>query len=168
MSCEELGELSARARSLDPQRLIAASHAGGDITAGDVERYIKVAQVDFLTPHRPRDADSPGRTAELTRETLKWARDAGKEMPVHYQEPFRRDFSPWQPMAEDFLADLRGAVEGGAAGWCLHNGSPRGPHRNRQGPRRSFDLRPEHGRMMDQLDEEELEVIRRAKECLGQ
>ncbi len=26
-------------------------------------------------------------------------------------------------MAADFLTDLRGAVAGGAAGWCLHNGS---------------------------------------------
>ncbi|MBN1421155.1 MAG: hypothetical protein JXP34_20450, partial [Planctomycetes bacterium] len=44
------------------------------------------------------------------------------------------------------------AREGGAAGWCLHNGSPR---RGSDGPARSFDLRKGKGRLFDQLDADE-------------
>ena len=48
-----------------------------------------------------------------------------RAVPVHYQEPFRRGYSQWEPTAADFLTDLRGALAGGAAGWCFHNGSQR-------------------------------------------
>ena len=42
------------------------------------------------------------------------------------QEPFRRGFAllgarNWTT----YLTDLRGALAGGAAGWCLHNGDQR-------------------------------------------
>ena len=77
----------------------------------------------------------------------------GRPVPVHYQEPFRRGYGRWEPSSADFLADLRGAVAGGAAGWCLHNGSSRGAAEGR--PRRSFDLRAR--RLFDQLDAEERE-----------
>jgi CubicO group peptidase (beta-lactamase class C family) len=76
-------------------------------------------------------------------------------VPVHHQEPFRRGYQGWEPTAADFLTDLRGAVKGGAAGWCLHNGSQRGSPDNQ--PRRSFDLRAK--RLFDQLDAEELKVV---------
>jgi hypothetical protein len=118
-----------------------------------VEAYLG-AGVDFLTPHRPRMELSPRETEAKTREYLQWMRQAGRVIPVHYQEPFRRDYSPWQPRALDFLVDLRGAKDGGAAGWCLHNGSPRGTRRL-TGPPRSFDLGQEKGRLFDQLDAEE-------------
>jgi hypothetical protein len=74
---------------------------------------------------------------------------------VHHQEPFRRGYDVWEPTAADFLTDLGGAIEGGAAGWCLHNGSERGSPDNQ--PRRSFDLRVE--RLFDQLDPEERKVV---------
>ena len=61
----------------------------------------------------------------------------------------------WQPAAEDFLIDLRGAVAGGAAGWCFHNGAQNGAPASQ--PRRSFDLRDK--RLFDQLDSEELRVV---------
>lgn len=82
----------------------------------------------------------------------------GRLAPVHYQEPFRRGYGRWEPSAADFLADLRGAAAGGAAGWCLHNGSSRGSAGER--PRRSFDLHDR--RLFDQLDTEKRIVIERA------
>jgi hypothetical protein len=85
-------------------------------------------------------------------------RAIGRPAPVHYQEPFRRGYGRWQPMADDFLADLRGAVAGGAAGWCLHNGSSRRAPKER--PRRSFDLHDR--RLFDQIDQEERGVVEQA------
>jgi hypothetical protein len=85
-------------------------------------------------------------------------RESGRLIPVHYQEPFRRDFSKgWQPTAEDFRTDLEGAIESGAAGWCFHNGDNRWG-RDAQ-PRRSFDMR-QH-RLFKQLDSVELEAIKK-------
>lgn len=153
-SFDELKALRARARELDPSRLITASHAG-DLTHADVQAYIQTAGMDFLAPHRPRHADSPAQTAEKTRELLAWTKELGAVRPVHYQEPFRRGFGKWEPTADDFLTDARGARTGGAAGWCFHNGDTRGAPDGR--PRRSFDLRD--GRLFDQLDAEERKVI---------
>jgi hypothetical protein len=82
----------------------------------------------------------------------------GKVVPVLFQEPFRRGFGDWQPGAEDFLADLAGALAGGAAGWCLHNGHAADRPDGR--PRRCFDLRPAEGRLIDQFDDLERAVLR--------
>src|SRR5262245_47193598 len=78
-------------------------------------------------------------------------KELGREVPLHYQEPFRRDFGKWQPRAEDYVTDLKGALAGGAAGWCWHNGDNRAAKGGQ--PRRSFDLRKK--RLFAQLDEEE-------------
>ena len=61
-------------------------------------------------------------------------------------------------MAADFLTDLGGAVAGGAAGWCFHNGSPKDTPD--KGPHRSFDLRTK--RLFEQLDVEEQKVVSEA------
>jgi len=151
VSHEEIKALRDRIREIDPNRLVTASHAGGDLSRKELEAYLSESQVDFLAPHRPRDAASPWQTVEKTRELQRWMKDLGRLILVHYQEPFRRDYGPWQPTALDFLIDARQAREGGAAGWCLHNGSPK----HGDGPRRSFDMRPEHGRLFDQLDNDE-------------
>jgi hypothetical protein len=82
-------------------------------------------------------------------------KDLGRVVPVHYQEPLRRGYEKWNPRAEDFVTDLRGAMAGGAAGWCFHNGSERGAQDAK--PRRSFDLRER--RLFDQLDQEERNAI---------
>jgi len=154
VSFEDLHALREALRAVDAQRLATAS--SGDVPDGELLEYVEVAGVDFLSPHRPRDADSPAATEAQTRHTLAALEQLGRPVPVHYQEPFRRDYGPWQPVAADFLADLRGAVLGGAAGWCLHNGSPR---EGRAGPGRSFDLRPGQGRLLEQLDAEELAAL---------
>jgi len=151
---DEVKALRDRVKQLDPDRLVTASHAG-ELTRDDVEQYLVKCQLDFLSPHRPRNARSPWQTAEKTRECLKWAEELGRIAPVHHQEPFRRDFGAWQPKALDFLVDARQARDGGAAGWCLHNGSPKG---DTKGARRSFDLREK--RLFDQLDAEERPAAR--------
>src|SRR5262249_39060526 len=124
----------------------------------DLREALRTIGLDLVAPHRPRGAESAGQTEARTRECLATMRAIGRSAPVHYQEPFRRGYGRWQPTASDFLTDLRGAVAGGAAGWCLHYGSSRGAPEER--PRRSFDLHAR--RLFDQLDEEEWEVGARA------
>jgi len=152
VSIEDLQALRAEAKRLAPGLLVTASH-GGDVSAKDLEGYLSKAQLDFVTPHRPRDHSSPALTADATRRCFPQMEKLGRVAPVHYQEPFRRGYDPshWEPTALDFLADLKGAQAGGAAGWCLHNGSQRGAPGEE--PRRSFDMR--RHRLFDQFDAEE-------------
>jgi hypothetical protein len=160
---EELRVLRNRIKELDPERLVTASHAG-DIPAEEMEDYLMVVQVDFISPHRPRNAESAHKSADKTQEYLNQMRTLGKVIPVHYQEPFRRGFGKWQPKAEDFLTDLKSSVRGSAAGWCFHNGDVRKKDGNR--PRRSFDMRESEGRLFDQLDEDEKLVVENAQSSL--
>ncbi len=138
-----------------PHLLITASHAG-DLSADDVKEYVRTVGISFLSPHRPRGKGSPAQTAATTKKLLDWTRQAGRLMPVHYQEPFRRDFGSYQPTARDFLTDLEQARRGGAAGWCLHNGDCRKAKDGQ--PRRSFDLRGSQ-RLLERLDDVEREVV---------
>jgi CubicO group peptidase (beta-lactamase class C family) len=156
-SIDDLKRLRELALQLDPALLITASH-GGDIGRDELRDYLQTARVDFISPHRPRDARSPSQTEAKTREYLGWMKDLGRVVPVHYQEPLRRGYGGWNPKAEDFVADLRGAMAGGAAGWCFHNGAQHGAPDGR--PRRSFDLR--ENSLFDQLDPEELRAIERS------
>ncbi len=154
----ELKTLRDQVRQLDPSRLVTASFGGHDLSQEDVRVSLLTVGLDFLCPHRPRDAQSPGQTEAQTRTLLATMQEVGRSVPIHYQEPFRRGYTPWEPTAADFLADLRGAVAGGAAGWCFHNGTQRDtPDKE---PRRSFDLR--RRRLMDQLDSEERKVVAEA------
>jgi hypothetical protein len=154
-SFEELKELRELVRRLDPKRLITASHAG-DIGREDLREYLLTVGVDFISPHRPRSAESPGQTEARSRQYLAWMKEVDRIVPLHYQEPFRRGFGRWEPQAADFVSDARGALAGGAAGWCLHNGRDEDSPDGR--PRRSFDLREK--RLFDQLDQEERAAIK--------
>lgn len=152
----ELKELRELVRRLDPPRLVTASFGGHDLSEQDIRESLLTIGLDFLTPHRPRNAASPAQTEARTREYLALAEMLGRPAPVHHQEPFRRGYGRWEPSANDFLTDLRGAIAGGAAGWCFHNGSQRSAADNR--PRRSFDMRQQ--RLFDQLDLEECKVAK--------
>lgn len=164
VSIEELAKLRELVRRLDPQRLVTASFGGHDLSKRDVQHSLIDAGHDFLSVHRPRNPQSPGQTEARTRELLATAVELHRIAPVHHQEPFRRGYADWDPVAEDFLTDLRGAIAGGAAGWCFHNGSQRTTPDNR--PRRSFDLREQ--RLIDQLDFEERKVLAKARFVLGE
>jgi len=162
VSCEELKRLRQAVRRLDPKRLVTASFGGHDLSRGDLRDVLVTVGVDFVSVHRPRRAGSPEQTEQRTREILAMMKAMGRVRPVHHQEPFRRGYGSWVPKAEDFLTDLKGAVDGGAAGWCFHNGSQRnGPG---QQPRRSFDMRRQ--RLFEQLDEQELKFVNTAKTAL--
>ena len=154
---DELKELREAARRIDPKRPVTASHAG-DIPPEDLECYVVTVGVDFISPHRPRNAQSPQQTEERSREYLAEMRKLDHVVPLDYQEPFRRGFTQgWEPGVEDYVTDARAALAGGAAGWCLHNGDQR--DRPGQEPRRSFDLREK--RLFDQLDEVERQALER-------
>lgn len=149
VSFAELRDLRDAVRQADPALLVTASH-GGDLSKDELRDYLETARVDIVCPHRPRDAASPAETMAKTLEYRKWMRQIGRVVPVNYQEPFRRGYGSWQPRCSDYLTDLSGALEGGAAGWCLHNGGQQGAVDEE--PRRSFDLRK--ARLFDQLDAE--------------
>jgi hypothetical protein len=153
-SVAELAELREAARKINPTLLVTASH-GGDASKEEVLAYLKVAHLDFVSIHRPRDAVSAGKAAEDTRRYRKWLAESGRVAPVMYDEPFRRGYGKWEPVAGDFLKDLKSSRESGAAGWCFHNGDTRGA-KDRE-PRRGFDLR-EKG-LLEQLDGEERKFL---------
>ncbi len=157
----ELAELRKQLRDLDPKRLVTASF-GGDLPREHVEKNVKLIGLDFITPHRPRHASSPVETKEKTEEYYAWMKDIGRTVPVHYQEPFRRGYpsGDWAPTEWYFRRDLMEAMEGGAAGWCFHNGANKDSKDGR--PRRCFDLR--NSRLFDQLDNEERAFVRNAVE----
>ena len=153
-SFAELRDLRALVRARDPERLVTASHAG-DIGDADLREYLFTVGVDFLCPHRPRSPEAPRATESRTARYRETMLRLGRVVPLHYQEPLRRGWGAWPPRAEDFVADFRGARAGGAAGWCLHNGSdgstPDGE------PRRGFDLRRRG--LFAQFDGEELRAL---------
>ena len=168
VSYAELRALRDRVKAADPARLVTAS--GDPVDREDLSRYLVEAGLDFISPHLARDAGTEQRTADATRKYLGWMKELDRAAPIHYQEPFRRDYLDyrgfWQPEVETFCTDLRNAKLGGAAGWCFHNGSPSPPERFPEGKRRSFDLRPSQGRLMDQLDEVERQFLKRAVSCV--
>jgi len=162
VSFAELKALRDCVKAADAQRLVTAS--SGDPGPEEMRRYLFEAELDFICPHRPRRAGSPGETAEMTAQHIARVKELGRLAPVHYQEPFRRDYGTWQPELKDFITDLRNAKAGGAAGWCFHNGSRAGSEAER--PRRCFDMRASEGRLMDQLDPVERDFVNQAASCL--
>jgi CubicO group peptidase (beta-lactamase class C family) len=161
-SFDDLKDLRVLVRELDPARLVTASHAG-DPTRDEVRQYVETVRVDFLSPHRPRDAGSASQTAAKTEEFAAWMKADGHVVLIHYQEPFRRGYGSWQPAAIDFVTDFRQARQGGAAGWCFHNGDQRDAPGSR--PPRSFDLREK--RLFDQLDAEERKTVEELRRLLA-
>ena len=121
----ELKTLRDVVRRLDPPRLVTASLGGHDLTEEDLRDSLETARLDFLTPHRPRNPGSPGQTEARTRECLGMLKTMGRLVPVHYQEPLRRGYVQGTRRRRTLLADLHGALSGGAAGWCFHNGTQR-------------------------------------------
>lgn len=163
VSMADLADLRAAVREIDKTRLVTASRAG-DIPELELREYIKRVRVDFVSPHRPRSGKSVGQTKSRSLRYLTWMKEIGTVVPLHYQEPFRMGFTKgWEPMVDDFLGDAKAAIEGGAAGWCLHNGDQK--NRPESKPRRSFDMREK--RLFDQLDKVEKEALERLSRILA-
>jgi len=161
-SVDDLRILRQRVRQLDPARMVTASHAG-DLSREELKQYLQTVEMDFISPHRPREPHSPAQTEVKTPEYLAWMKESGRVVPVHYQEPFRRGFGKWEPLAADFILDAQNAKRSGAAGWCFHNGDRR--DRADGIPRRSFDLR--ENRLFEQLDSEERKAMEALKGAFG-
>jgi CubicO group peptidase (beta-lactamase class C family) len=161
VSVEELRVLRERVRELSPGLLVTASD-GGDIERPNLAEYLSTVRVDFIAPHRGRSRDIHRETTQTSHQYLAWMKELGRVVPVHYQEPFRRGYSPqrWEPKATDFALDLRNAIAGGAAGWCFHNGDQK--DRTDSEPRRSFDM--SQRRLLEQLDEEERSFMQKARD----
>jgi hypothetical protein len=155
VSLDELKRLRTRVREIDPKRIVTASFGGHDLTREHIRQALVEIGADFLARHRPRSPKSPSQTEAQSRWCLEAMRALGRVAPLHDQEPFRRGYTDWQPTLADFSTDVRGAITGGAAGWCFHNGSQRGT--TAEEPRRSFDLRTR--RLWDQLDPEERKFV---------
>jgi hypothetical protein len=156
----EVKELRDAAKRIDAGRLVTASRAG-DIPQLELLEHLQTAKVDFISPHRPRSSESAKQTVEKSREYRTWMKEIGPAVPLHYQEPFRRGFTTgWEPTVEDFITDAKGALEGGSAGWCLHNGDQKDKPESK--PRRSFDMREQ--RLFDQLDEVEKEALNQIRD----
>jgi hypothetical protein len=162
VSTEELTEVRKLVRQLDQTRLATASFSG-DIEKNELKQILDT-RVDFLSPHRPRHAKSPLQTAAQTKKYLEMTKELGRVLPVQYQEPFRRGYTPkdWEPRSDDFLTDLKGAMTGGAAGWCFHNGDQKNVPQSKPG--RSFNMLDK--RLFEQLDAEEMAFVRQAKAAL--
>ena len=128
VSASELKRLRELVRRLDRQRLVTASFGGHDLSEEDMRESLLTIGLDFLSPHRPRNAASASQTEERTRACFGLMKKLGRSVPVHYREPFRRGYGRWEPATGDFLTDLRESLAGGAAGWCFHNGG-RAPRR---------------------------------------
>lgn len=155
VSILELQALREVAKETDKRRLLTASYSG-DLPRNELVDYLFTVRVDFLAIHRPRTPQSPQQTEERTQQLRAWLRELEcDDIPVFYQEPFRRGLTTWSPTAADFLQDLQAAYTHGAAGWCFANGDQR---RSPDGqPRRSFDLRLQP--LVEQLDEEERKFL---------
>ena len=156
VSLEECGELIRCIKSVDPKRLCTASCM--PVSLDQLSAIMNIARVDLLAPHLCRHQGCADRTQETVKGTLEWMRSIEKTVPIHLQEPFRRGYGNYEPEVDDFLRDLAGAVRGGAAGWCFHNGAQQGDR-----PFRSFSLASSEGRLYEQLDASELAVLSKMK-----
>ena len=157
VSFEEMKQRHDWIKAADPERLVAASYWLYDTSRAALRKYYVIVKPDILAPHLPRYQQAPQRTEAKTRDLLEMMPGLGQAIPVHYQEPFRRGFRPheWEPTAEDHLVDLGGAIAGGAAGWCFHNGDQRDHPETK--PYRSFNLREQ--RLFDQFDDEDRNIL---------
>jgi hypothetical protein len=158
-SIADLRALRDVVKSIDPKRLVTASHSGA-LTAEEQAQYVREAGLEFIALHAERDAESPGKTRGRTERILASFPAGDARVPLVYDEPFRRGYGKWEPRAEDFAADLAGARAGGAAGWCFHNGAEGSSADHR--PARSFDLRGR--RLFEQWDAEERKFLERLVE----
>src|SRR5262249_7018207 len=85
----ELKALREQVRKLDPERLVTASFGGHDLDEADLKEAALTIGLDFVAPHRPRDAGSAGQTEARARACLAAMPPTGPPIPVHYPHPLR-------------------------------------------------------------------------------
>jgi len=154
VSFDEMGQLIAAIKEIDPTRLCTAS--GGQRDKNILNEYLTTGKCDFIAPHLCRNEDCPSKTIGTVRQLIVWMEELHHRVPIHLQEPFRRSYGRYDPTEENYFRDNTGGKIGGAAGWCLHNGDTRS--RADRLPQRSFLMDDESGRMYAQLDQVEKAV----------
>ena len=160
VSYADMAELITAIKMIDPNRLCTASGVPSD--QKDLNQYLSVGHCDFISTHLCRDAECPAQTINTVKTFITWMNNLGKRVPVHLQEPFRRDYASYQPVQDDFYRDNGGGKLAEAAGWCLHNGSNHG-----KSPWRSFNMTGDKGRLYAQLDSVEREVSDNLNDIIG-
>lgn len=65
-------------------------------------------KLDFLSQHLTRGRGCAAKTEQLAKSIITSMSSAlPHRVPLHFQEPFRRDYSPtWQPLAADFYEGM--------------------------------------------------------------
>lgn len=150
----DVGGLITTIKAIDPDRLCTASSV--PTSARDLSDHARVGRCDFICPHLPRHQGSATQTIQTVREYIEWMEQQNFRIPIHLQEPFRRGYAGYNPVADDFLRDCTGAKIAGAAGWCFHNGSDKVSQDKR--PFRCFLMTDSEGRLYSQWDAVEQQV----------
>ncbi len=151
VSLSECGQLIDAIHAIDAGRLCTAS--GVPTSQTDLANYRNVGKLQFITPHLCRDSGCAAQTIGTVNNYNTWMTNLGWRIPIHLQEPFRRGYTTYNPVEDDFLRDCNGGKLAGAAGWCLHNGA------NGTGaPYRSFLMSDAQGRLYAQWDSVEVNV----------
>lgn len=158
VSIPDCGALITAIKAIDPNRICTAS--GTPSNQSDLDYFLTTGHLDFIATHLCRDSGCASQTAGTVRTYVAWMTNLGKRVPVHLQEPFRRDYAGYNPVQEDFYRDDSGAKAAEAAGWCLHNGS---------GPvlERSFCMNNSNGRLFAQLDSVEQDAASNIDDAIG-
>jgi len=154
LSAEQVRDLAAAVRARDPSRLVTAS-LGGNAPSDAATKYIElysVADIDFATPHFPRDDVWAAETQARVETMRGLVVDAGWDRAIYLQEDARRGYGSATWPKEDFLTAATGAHAASAAGWCFHNDA-------------GFDLGTQT--LFDQLDDVELDTIDELASAVG-
>jgi len=154
LSVEEVRDLAAAVRAVDPDRLVTASLGGNppDAAAAEYIDLYSTANVDFAAPHFVRDDAWAEQTAERIEAMRAILLDAGWDRPIYLQEEARRGYGDATWPKSDFLTAVSEAAAAEAAGWCFHNDA-------------GFDL--SSGSFFDYLDEVELDTIDELADAAG-
>ncbi len=151
VSLSECGQLIDAIHAIDADRLCTASGVPSSQT--DLANFRNVGKLQFITPHLCRSSGCSAQTITTVNTYNTWMTNLGWRIPIHLQEPFRRGYTSYNPVEDDFLRDCNGGKLAGAAGWCLHNGA------NGTGaPYRSFLMSDAQGRLYAQWDSVEVYV----------
>lgn len=146
LSVEQVRDLAAAVREVDPDRLLTASGGGstGEQAAVSWDELYEVADLDFATPHFQRDDEWAAATESRVTAMRAGLLAEGWDRPIYLQEEARRGYAGAEWPKEMFLTAVAGARRAGAAGWCFHTDA-------------GFDLAT--AGFFEQLDEVELDLI---------
>lgn len=160
ISIPDCGNIINAIKAIDPNRICTAS--GVPANQSDLDYFLTTGHLDFIAPHLCRSQGCSAQTYGTVRTYVTWMTNLGKRVPVHLQEPFRRGYTSYNPVQEDYYRDNSGAKAAEAAGWCFHNGSNPTPP-----PYRSFLMNDTTGRLFSQIDSIEVDALANIYDTIG-